>query len=85
MGVAVIGLGGAFVGAAAALVASVLTARIQNRHEQLRWHRDRRQAAYDGALRHLLRAANRRSEFSAKAGRLVAVLGEDQIPEMFDD
>lgn len=88
MDAAIIGLVGAFVGAAAALIGSVLTTRLQHRHEQARWQRDRRQAAYDGALRHLLKAANRRGELVVQAGRVVAVIAviaDDQVREVFDD
>lgn len=86
MGSAIIGLVGGLLGAAIALFGSVLTARLQARQEARRWERDRRQAAYDGALRYLLRAANRRSEVAvASGGRVVAVMSEEHFREWFDD
>jgi hypothetical protein len=65
MTAAIFGLVGTAVGAVAALIGSVLSARWQARHEDLRWrrdearwHRDQMVAAYDEALRCLNRAAN---------------------------
>jgi len=83
VGPAIIGLVGALVGAIAALVGSVISGQLQARQESSRWRRDKRQAAYDGALRHLLRAANRRSGFQLDEGRLTPVLGE--VGGWFDD
>ncbi|MGW4754343.1 hypothetical protein [Streptomyces chartreusis] len=75
----------ALIGAAAALLGSVLTTLMQHRHEREGWQRDRQQAAYDGALRHLLKVAHRRGELVAKTGRVLSVLAKDQVPQMFDD
>jgi hypothetical protein len=85
MGAAVIGLVGALLGAATALVGSVISARLQARQESVRWQRDRRQAAYDGSLRYLLRAANRRAELSIQSGKLTTVLSQEHVREWFDD
>ncbi|MEU6602391.1 hypothetical protein [Streptomyces flaveolus] len=85
MGAAYIGLVGALLGAATALLGSVLSVRLQARHERARWVRDRRQAAYDGALRYLLRALNRRSEIAVSGGRIVSVIAEEHVRETFDD
>lgn len=85
MGPAIIGLIGALLGAAAAVVGSLVSARLQALHEKARWQRDRQQAAYDGALRYLLRAANRRSEFTVASGRISTVLSQEHVREWFDD
>ncbi|MFF7115480.1 hypothetical protein ACFY91_24660 [Streptomyces albogriseolus] len=85
MGAAYIGLIGALLGAITALAGSILSVRMQARHERTRWVRDRRQAAYDGAVRYLLRALNRRSKISVSGGRIVSVIAEEHVRETFDD
>jgi hypothetical protein len=79
------GLVGGLLGAMAALMGSFLTARLQARHDRERWQRDRRQAAYDGATRSLLRWKSRRSELLHKKGRVFAALGEDGVGTWVDD
>lgn len=83
MAAAIMGLVGAMLGALTALLGTVLTDRRQTRREEAKWRRDQRSAAYDGALRHLLRAANLRSEFTGGTGR--AVLRQEHQREWFDD
>jgi hypothetical protein len=83
MGAAIIGLVGAMLGALTALLGATLTDRRQTRREEAKWRRDQRSAAYDGALRHLLRAANIRSEFRGGGG--MAVLRQEHQREWFDD
>ncbi|MEV4755341.1 hypothetical protein AB0J86_09540 [Micromonospora sp. NPDC049559] len=83
MAVAIIGLVGALLGAVTTLLGVVLTERGQARREEARWRRDQRAAAYDGTLRHLLRAANLRSEFAEGGG--MAVVRQEHQREWFDD
>ena len=73
MAVAVIGLIGVALGALMTQVGSVLADRRQSRTEAARWRRDQKAAAYDGALRHLLRTANRRSKITGEAGAIVSI------------
>lgn len=82
---AVLGLIGVALGALMTQVGSALSDRRQIRIEASRWRRDQKVAAYDGALRYLLRAANLRSEMILKSGTLLAVLSEEAVPQMFDD
>jgi hypothetical protein len=82
MTAAVVALIGVFLGALMAQAGSVLADRRQARTEAIRWRRDRKAAAYDGALRHLLRAANRRSKLTAEAG---AVISQEDVGQTFDD
>ncbi|MDX6421002.1 MAG: hypothetical protein QOG28_5622 [Trebonia sp.] len=82
MTAAIIGLIGAVFGAVAAMAGSALSDRRQMRQEDIRWRRDQRVAAYEGALRHLLRAANMRSRFLADGGTVITQ--EDQR-EWFGD
>ena len=79
---AIIGLVGATLGAVITLVGAALSERRQDRRQERFWLRDRRTEAYDGALRHLLRAANVRSAFSASAGPYVA---KEHVRELFED
>jgi hypothetical protein len=83
MAPAIIGLAGAMLGALATLLGTALSERRQARREDRKWRRDQRTAAYDGALRHLLRAANLRSEFVD--GRGAAILKQEHQREWFDD
>jgi hypothetical protein len=83
MTAALVGLGGAVFGALAALVGAVLADRRQARAEAGRWRRDQLESAYAQALRYLLRAANRRSEFVGGSGS--AVLRREHQREWFDD
>lgn len=83
MGAAVIGLTGALLGVVITLLGGALAERRQARREAERWRRDQRVAAYDGALRHLLRAANMRSEFLGGDG--AAVLRPEHQREWFED
>ena len=73
---------GAGIGAGATLLGSVLTARQQASQQRSVAVRERKQAAYENAIRFLLRAANRRSGLTA-AG--VPYIAEDQIATFFDD
>jgi hypothetical protein len=83
MASAIIGLVGALLGAVTTLFGALLTEHRQARREERKWRRDQRSAAYDGALRHLLRAANLRSEFAGGQG--VAILKQEHQREWFDD
>lgn len=83
MASAIIGLVGALLGALTTLLGTALSERRQARREDRKWRRDQRTAAYDGALRHLLRAANLRSEFTGGSG--AAVLRQEHQREWFDD
>ena len=85
MASAVIGLVGALLGAVVALVGSLVSARLQARQEHVRWQRDRRQAAYEAAVRYILRAANRRSHIAVHGGRVTPMMSEDFVREWFDD
>jgi hypothetical protein len=85
MAVAVIGLIGVALGALMAQAGAILTDRRQSRTESVRWRRDQKAAAYDGALRHLLRAANRRSKFIIEAGAVSAVISQEDVGQIFDD
>lgn len=83
MPAAIIGLVGALLGAVTTLLGAALSERRQARRDDRKWRRDQRAAAYDGALRHLLRAANLRSEFMGGAG--APVLRQEHQREWFDD
>jgi hypothetical protein len=85
MTAAITGLIGAVFGAMAALVGSALSDRRQARQEDIRWRRDQRVAAYEGALRHLLRAANMRSKVHIQHGAMTGVLSEEHQREWFGD
>jgi hypothetical protein len=80
---ALIGLGGVILGAVATLLSPALADSRQARGEARRWRRDQLANAYEQALRYLLRAANRRSEF--QGGRGGAVLNRQHQREWFDD
>src|SRR5436305_7828529 len=82
MATAIIGLVGVFLGAAMTQLGAFLTDRRQVRSEAARWARNEKAAAYDGAIRHLLRAANRRSKLDVHAG---AILSQEGVGQMFDD
>ncbi|MFG2895007.1 hypothetical protein [Streptomyces sp. NPDC048248] len=83
MAEAIIGLVGAVFGALTTMLGAALSEKRQARREDRKWLRDQRAAAYNGALRHLLRAANLRSEFAG--GRGAAVLKQEHQREWFDD
>jgi hypothetical protein len=83
MTAAIIGLVGAAAGALITLFGGMLTEQRRVRRDEATWRRDKRAEAYDGALRHLLRAANLRSEFHGGAGE--AVLKTQHQREFFDD
>lgn len=83
MTTAIVGLGGGIIGGLMALLGAVLADRRQARTETRRWRRDQLSSAYEQALRYLLRAANRRSEFVG--GRGSAVLRREHQREWFDD
>lgn len=83
MAIAIIGLVGAALGALITLFGGVLTEGRRARRDEVTWRRDKRAEAYDGALRHLLRAANLRSEFLGGTGG--AVLKTEHQREFFDD
>jgi hypothetical protein len=80
---ALIGLGGALLGAVTALIGAALADRRSVRNEESRWRRDQLAAAYEQTLRHLLRAANLRSEFTG--GRGGAVLRRSHQRDWFND
>jgi hypothetical protein len=82
---AVIGLAGAVFGAVTALVGSALSDRRRMRQEDIQWRRDQRVAAYEGALRHLLRAANMRSGLHLQGGNLTTVLSQEHMRDWFGD
>ena len=79
---ALVGLSGVIFGAIATLAGSGISDRRQTRNEERRWRRDQLANAYEQALRHLLRAANRRSEFTDSG---IAVLKKEHQREWFDD
>ncbi|PJJ05560.1 hypothetical protein BX264_6027 [Streptomyces sp. 2333.5] len=83
MAEAITGLVGAAFGALTTMLGAALSEKRQARRENRNWLRDQRSAAYDGALRHLLRAANLRSE--SNGGRGAAVLRQEHQREWFDD
>lgn len=83
MAAAIIGLVGAALGALITLLGGMLTERRQARLAQAAWRRDKRAEAYAGALQHMLRAANLRSEFLGGTGE--AVLKIEHQREFFDD
>lgn len=85
MTAALIGLIGAMFGAVTAFAGSALSDRRRMRQEDIQWRRDQRVAAYEGALRHLLRAANMRSELTVKGGTLTTVLSPEHMREWFGD
>jgi hypothetical protein len=88
MAAAIVGLIGALLGAMTALIGSALADRRHARQEEARWRRDQRGAAYDGALRYLLRAANRRSGLSrdmSGAGKVRGILTKEHLWEWFND
>lgn len=82
---AVIGLIGVALGALVTQIGSFLTDRRQSRTEANRWNRDQKAAAYGGALRYLLRAANLRSDVVVREGKLVALYTVEGTRQMFDD
>jgi hypothetical protein len=83
MTVAIIGLAGALLGALTTLFGTILNDRRLARREDAQWRRDQRSAAYHGALRHLLRAANLRSGFTGSSG--MAVVVQEHEREWFED
>jgi hypothetical protein len=85
MTAAIIGLIGAVFGAVTALAGSALSDRRQMHNEDVRWRRDQRLAAYEGALRHLLRAANMRSKILIERGTITGVLSQEHQREWFGD
>ena len=83
MTAAVIGLIGAALGALITFFGGQFNAARQARRDEVTWRRDKRAEAFDGALRHMLRAANLRSEFTGGNGG--AVLKTEHQREFFDD
>ncbi len=83
MEAAIIGLVGAGLGALITLFGGMLTEQRRAHRDEATWRRDKRAEAYDGALRHMLRAANLRSEFLGGTGE--AVLRTEHQREFFDD
>lgn len=82
---ALFGLLGAVVGGGATMLGSLLATRQQDRLQRARAARERREQAYGSAIRHLLRAMNRRSAFQFEGGRLVPLLAKESVAELFDD
>ena len=85
MAVAVIGLVGVLIGTVLAQLGAVFVDRRQARNESARWRRDQKVAAYDGAIRYLLRFSNRRSSLAVEGGRISSILSQEHVREMFDD
>jgi hypothetical protein len=83
MTAALSGFAGAVLGALMALVGAMFADRRQAKAEARRWRRDQLEAAYAQAIRYLLRAANRRSEFVGGSGG--AVLRLEHQREWFGD
>lgn len=81
----IVGLIGAVLGATAALFGAAWSDRRQARIEEARYRREQRAAAYEGALRYLNRAANRRSELIFGITGSRAYLGGDHVRDWFDD
>jgi hypothetical protein len=85
MAAAIMGLIGAALGVVAVLFGSAWSDRRQARKEERCYQRDQRTAAYQGALRYLNRAANRRSELIfGPTGSRALLRGED-VRDWFDD
>jgi hypothetical protein len=80
---ALIGFGGALLGAAAALLGSRLSDRRRARIEDRQWRRDEVARAYAETIRCLIHAAARRSEVDPKLG--LGVLKREHQREWFDD
>jgi len=73
---------GAGIGALATVAGSALTAHQQGAQQRAVASRQRKEAAYDNAIRSLLRARNRRSVLTAEG---LAVIAKDDIGTLFDD
>ena len=80
---ALFGLLGAVVGGGFTMLGALLSGRQQDRSERNRAARARREQAYSNALRHLLRATNRRGKIDISSGRVVPILTD--VESMFDD
>lgn len=78
---AVVGLIGALLGALMTQLGAVLTDHRQVRTEAIRWNRDQKTAAYDNTIRHLLRAANRRSALTGE----FAYIDKAGVRQLFED
>jgi hypothetical protein len=85
MAVAIVGLIGVVFGAVVALFGAAWSDRRQARIQEIRYNREQRTAAYEGAIRYLNRAANRRSELLFGATGSRAFLKGDQVSDWFDD
>jgi hypothetical protein len=85
MTAAIIGLAGVIMGALMTQIWAIVNDRRQTRHEAERWRRDQLAAAYDGAIRYLLRATNRRSKIFVEGGQIMTVLTAEYVREWFDD
>jgi len=83
MAIAIVGLVGAALGALITLFGGILTEQRQARRDEVTWRRDKRAEAYNGALLHMLRAANLRSEFLGGSGK--AVLKAEHQRDFFED
>ncbi len=79
---AVAGLLGALIGGGAAIGAAFVASWLHGRSERRAWIRIRKAEAYAASIAHLLRAVNKRSEFTPEG---VAVLGKDIIAEWVDE
>jgi hypothetical protein len=82
---AIIGLVGGTLGAIAALLGTSLSDRRQRRLEETRWRRDRKVSAYEGALRHLIRAMNRRSTLIFGRTGSRALMSAEHVRDWYDD
>ena len=85
MAAAIMGLIGVTFGAIAALFGSAWSDRRHARKEEACYRRDQRNAAYEGALRYLNRAAKRRSELLFGATGSRALLSGEHVRDWFDD
>jgi hypothetical protein len=82
---ALFGLLGAVVGGGFTMLGTLLSGRQQDRVQRNQAARQRREQAYSNAIRHLLRATNRRSELRIESGRLLPMLSKADIAALFDD
>jgi hypothetical protein len=79
------GLIGAGVGASATLVGTVLAGRQQATERRETGLYERKEVAYNRAIRSVLRAMNRRSMFEHEGGRLIPIIAKEDVGVFFDD
>jgi len=73
---------GAGIGASATVIGNLVNTRSQASHERTSWNRERKEAAYNNAIRYVLRARNRSSGLTEEG---MSHMTEESIAAFFDD